>query len=90
MKEQDFKNMVSAGVVDHVVLLQDGEGWKLYAYGDENDEAGYRTIDRLGNLVKTARGDDREWKSLDTLVRYCREAGIPFSAMRLDGVATVV
>lgn len=87
MKEQEFKTVQALGAVDYVCCHYDKyqQGWELWVYGDAEDPAGLREVNRLGNRMTTARGEPRCWKSLDSLIDYLVRAGVKFSAVRLDG-----
>lgn len=79
MKKQDLELLVQAGDVERIVIsrefiktAQDSSAqaglWELWAYGGE-------ATAKRGNVLKTAKGERRWFRNLDTAYEFARAAG---------------
>ena len=71
MKKQDFELLVQAGDVDKGVISRDWVNtllWEVWAFGGDATAA-------RGNVVHTARGEFRLFRTLDTAYSFVRDCG---------------
>lgn len=79
MKKQELELLVQAGDVESVVISRDwvktgpdtsaqASLWEVWAFGGEATKA-------RGSVVRTARGERRCFRTLDTAYAFVRECG---------------
>lgn len=74
MDKKGFSLLVSAGVVQKVVFFRDvkfGTDWSVAIYQDEDAEPARWN----GALIRTSRGELREFKTLESALAFVRACG---------------
>ncbi len=89
MKKQDLELLVQAGDVETVVISREPDTseqaspWEVWAYGGD-------ATARLGNVVCTARGERRLFRTLDTAYSFVRDCGFRGKVEVEDRFADVI
>lgn len=70
MKQIDAENFIACGVIESVTAFKPrkSDGWELWLTGE-------RLPASIAQRLETARGEIRQFRSLDTLADYVRMLG---------------
>lgn len=82
MKQQEAETLAHACSIGRAVIMASPEGgWEVYLYNDD-----YHSISRTKDAVETARGELRNWSSLDTAHKWIRALPTPVRIrIEIDG-----